>query len=117
IIAWMMTTIIVDATITTILVGYLVCFFDIFMKIFSNLALLAAQRRHKTGMQDTDQLIDRIVRLTIQTGLLTSIWALIDLILFLTRVPLPPHLIFQIPMVKMYTNSLMSSLNSRGHVS
>jgi len=93
IIAWMTTTILVDVTITVILVWYL--------------------RRHKTGLQGTDQLVDRIIRLTIQTGMLTSVWALIDLILFLT-LPNASHLMFQIPMVKMYTNSLMSSLNSRG---
>ncbi|KAJ7040920.1 hypothetical protein C8F04DRAFT_1253430 [Mycena alexandri] len=94
IIAWMTTTILVDVTITVILVWYL-------------------QRAHKTGVQGTDQLVDRIIRLTVQTGLLTSVWALIDLVLFLT-LPNASHLIFQIPMAKMYTNSLMSSLNSRG---
>ncbi|KAJ7489152.1 hypothetical protein FB451DRAFT_1390327 [Mycena latifolia] len=72
IIAWMTTTILVDVTITVILVWYLHC----------------------------------------PTGMITSVWALIDLLLFLT-LPDASHLIFQIPMVKMYTNSLMSSLNSR----
>ncbi|KAJ6598209.1 hypothetical protein DFH09DRAFT_1131262 [Mycena vulgaris] len=92
IIAWMTTTILVDVTITVILVWYL---------------------GHKTGLEGTDQLLDRIIRLTIQTGMLTSAWALMDLILFLTLLIFSRHLIFQIPMVKMYTNSLMSSLNSR----
>ncbi|KAJ7779140.1 hypothetical protein B0H16DRAFT_1711494 [Mycena metata] len=100
IIAWMTTTILVDVTITVILVWYLFCG-------------QFPMRAHKTGFQGTDQLVDRIIRLTVQTGLLTSVWALIDLVLFLTM-PNASHLIFQIPMVKMYTNSLMSSLNSRG---
>ncbi|KAJ6516776.1 hypothetical protein C8R47DRAFT_404724 [Mycena vitilis] len=69
-------------------------------------------RGHKTGLQGTDQLVDRIIRLTVSTGMLTSIWALLDLVLFLTM-PDASHLIFQIPMVKLYTASLLSSLNSR----
>ncbi|KAJ7100793.1 hypothetical protein B0H15DRAFT_817319 [Mycena belliarum] len=93
IIAWMTTTILVDVTITIILVWYL--------------------RRHKTGLEGTDQVVDRLIRLTVQTGMLTSVWALLDLVLFLTQPTDASHLIFQIPMVKMYTNSLMSSLNSR----
>ncbi|KAJ7176866.1 hypothetical protein C8R46DRAFT_1213438 [Mycena filopes] len=94
IIAWMTTTILVDTTITVILVWYLVC-------------LAADCRLH------TDKLVDRIVRLTVQTGLLTSVWALTDLVLFLT-LRNASHLIFQIPMVKLHTASVMSSLNSRG---
>ncbi|KAJ7666880.1 hypothetical protein DFH06DRAFT_1322859 [Mycena polygramma] len=76
--------------------------------------LIAVQRGHKTGLQGTDQVVDRIIRrkFTVSTGMLTSIWALLDLVLFLTM-PDASHLIFQIPMVKLYTASLLSSLNSR----
>ncbi|KAJ6473539.1 hypothetical protein C8R47DRAFT_1324345 [Mycena vitilis] len=67
---------------------------------------------HKTGLPGTDLLIDRIVRMTMQTGLLTSLCATIDLILFLTD-PIGLHLIFNVPLCKLYTNSLLSSLNAR----
>ncbi|KAL0056952.1 hypothetical protein AAF712_016431, partial [Marasmius tenuissimus] len=49
---------------------------------------------------------------TIQTGALTSICAIIDLILFLVN-PTALHLIFNFTLAKLYTNALMSSLNSR----
>ncbi|KAL0573596.1 hypothetical protein V5O48_008355 [Marasmius crinis-equi] len=87
--AWMISTILVDLVITAILRG------------------------HKTGMK-SDELVDRIIRLTIQTGALTSMWALADLITFLAIPGQAVHLVFQLSMVKLYTHSLMSSLNSRG---
>ncbi|KAF9267332.1 hypothetical protein L218DRAFT_1060558 [Marasmius fiardii PR-910] len=70
-------------------------------------------RRHKTGFQASDDIVDRVIRLTVQTGLLTAICAIIDLALFLAD-PSGLHLIFNFPLSKLYTNSLMSSLNSRG---
>ncbi|KAI0357470.1 hypothetical protein OH77DRAFT_1519383 [Trametes cingulata] len=69
-------------------------------------------RTHKTGMPATDDIINRIIRLTVQTGLITALCAIIDLVLFLVT-PTGLHLIFNLPLSKLYTNSLMSSLNSR----
>ncbi|SJL02685.1 uncharacterized protein ARMOST_06019 [Armillaria ostoyae] len=66
----------------------------------------------KTGFQSTDELVDRIIRLTVQTGLITSICAIIDLALFLSD-PTGTHLIFNFPLSKLYTNTMMSTLNSR----
>ncbi|KAJ4491521.1 hypothetical protein C8J55DRAFT_557094 [Lentinula edodes] len=53
------------------------------------------------------------VLVTVQTGLLTSLCAILDLIFFLCD-PTGTHLIFNFPLAKLYTNSVMSSLNSRG---
>ncbi|KAJ7211358.1 hypothetical protein GGX14DRAFT_92813 [Mycena pura] len=69
-------------------------------------------KSHKTGLESSDILVDRIIRLTMQTGLATSLCATLDLILFLTD-PIALHLIFNIPLCKLYTNSLLSSLNAR----
>lgn len=68
--------------------------------------------RNKTGFSRTDTQIDRIIRLTIETGLLTAITALIDLLLFLLD-PTGLHLLFNFPLSKLYSNSLMSTLNAR----
>ncbi|KAF8170073.1 hypothetical protein BJ912DRAFT_1085361 [Pholiota molesta] len=46
------------------------------------------------------------------TGLITSVVATLDLILFLVYAN-GTHLIFNFPLCKLYTNSLMSSLNAR----
>ncbi|KAH9933207.1 uncharacterized protein BXZ73DRAFT_101169 [Epithele typhae] len=75
-------------------------------------ALVWHLRSHKTGFATTDDLVNRIIRLTVQTGLITALCALIDLILFLAS-PTGLHLTFNLPLSKLYTNSLMSSLNSR----
>ncbi|THG96858.1 hypothetical protein EW026_g5048 [Hermanssonia centrifuga] len=69
-------------------------------------------RRHKTGFAVTDNIVDKIVRMTIQTGMITALCAIIDLIAFLAT-PSGIHLIFNLPLSKLYTNSLMSSLNTR----
>ncbi|CAE6489037.1 unnamed protein product [Rhizoctonia solani] len=67
---------------------------------------------HRTGFSKTDDIITRLVRLTVQTGLVTTLWATTDLILYLGWSH-NLHLFFQLPLCKLYTNSLMSTLNSR----
>ncbi|KAH9912353.1 uncharacterized protein BXZ73DRAFT_107485 [Epithele typhae] len=47
----------------------------------------------KTGMDFTDTLINKITRVTIETGLLTSMWPSMDLIVYLV-VPTSLHLLF-----------------------
>ncbi|KAH9841813.1 uncharacterized protein C8Q71DRAFT_349276 [Rhodofomes roseus] len=69
-------------------------------------------RKHKTGFSQTDDVVNKIIRMTVQTGLITALCAIIDLVLFLAT-PAGLHLIFNLPLSKLYTNSLMSSLNSR----
>ncbi|PBK74813.1 hypothetical protein ARMSODRAFT_1013799 [Armillaria solidipes] len=81
------------------------CFADIFITVI--------MRKHKTGFQASDELVDRVIRLTMQTGLITSVCATLDLIFYLVD-PTGTHLIFNFPLCKLYTNSMMSSLNSRG---
>ncbi|TRM66031.1 hypothetical protein BD626DRAFT_486562 [Schizophyllum amplum] len=69
-------------------------------------------RHHKTGFKSTDSRVDKIIRLTVQTGLITCVWALADLLVYLLDA-VPWHLMLNFPLSKLYTNSLMSSLNSR----
>ncbi|KAJ3537853.1 hypothetical protein NM688_g6611 [Phlebia brevispora] len=69
-------------------------------------------RKHKTGVTSTDDILDKLSRLTVQNGAITAVWAIVDLILFLT-IPTGVHLAMNLPLAKLYTNSLMSSLNSR----
>ncbi|KAF7360411.1 hypothetical protein MVEN_00771100 [Mycena venus] len=92
VIVWLVAECVGDLVITIILVKH-----------------LSSQR---TGLEDTDILIDRIIRLTMQTGLVTAICAIVDLILFLSD-PVGLHLLFNIPLCKLYSNSLLSSLNAR----
>ncbi|KAB5592810.1 hypothetical protein CTheo_3730 [Ceratobasidium theobromae] len=90
---WLVSSAVADVAITGILTWYL--------------------HTHRTGFSRTDDLITRLIRVTVQTGLITTIWAVADLIIFLA-VPNPLHLLFNLPLCKLYSNSLMSALNARG---
>ncbi|KAJ7573974.1 hypothetical protein C8J56DRAFT_980396 [Mycena floridula] len=70
-------------------------------------------RDHRTGYAATDDRIEQIIRLTIQTGMLTAVWSIVDLCVYLGD-PTGMHLAFNLPLSKLYSNSLMSSLNARG---
>ncbi|KII91873.1 hypothetical protein PLICRDRAFT_524484 [Plicaturopsis crispa FD-325 SS-3] len=70
-------------------------------------------RRRRTGFSATDSAITRIVRLTVQNGALTTIIALLDLIAFLSLKNSGLHVGFSFPLPKLYTNSVLSSLNAR----
>ncbi|KAF5354792.1 hypothetical protein D9756_005764 [Leucocoprinus leucothites] len=62
----------------------------------------------------TQRLVNRLIRLTIETGVVTATTASLELILFLT---LPStnamHLVPALQLCKVYANALMASLNSR----
>ncbi|KAH7337102.1 hypothetical protein B0J17DRAFT_666255 [Rhizoctonia solani] len=90
---WLVTSAIADTAITVVLSWYL--------------------HSHRTGFSKTDGIITRLVRITVQTGLITTVWALVDLIMYLF-VPNPLHLLFNLPLPKLYSNSLLSTLNARG---
>ncbi|CAE7222444.1 unnamed protein product [Rhizoctonia solani] len=89
---WLLLSALTDVVITCILSWYL--------------------HTHRTGFSKTDDIITRLVRLTVQTGLLTTVWAAADLITYLC-LSNNMHLFFQLALCKLYTNSLMSTLNSR----
>jgi len=93
IIIWLSSEVLGDILITATLVTYLT--------------------RRKTGFERSDMLIDKIIRITIQTGLVTAIVATINLLVYLLN-PTGLHLLFNFPLAKLYSNSLMSTLNSRG---
>ncbi|PBL01325.1 hypothetical protein ARMGADRAFT_1160541 [Armillaria gallica] len=110
VILWLVGACAADILITAILVWHLYGF----LRTSSNLAdLFFHLGNHKTGFQASDELVDRIIRSTVQTGLLTSICAIVDLIVYLVD-PTGLHLLFNFPLSKLYTNTLLSSLNSRG---
>lgn len=93
VIVWLVCASAADIIITSVLVWYL--------------------RKHKTGFKSSDLMVDRIIRVTVQTGLLTSMLAIVDLIVYLAD-PTGTHLMLNFPLCKLYSNSLISSLNSRG---
>ncbi|CUA72559.1 hypothetical protein RSOLAG22IIIB_10114 [Rhizoctonia solani] len=95
VIVWLVSSVVTDTVITSILTWYLYT--------------------HRTGFSRTDDIISRLARNTIQTGLMVTIWAMLNLILFITMSPLnnTVYLFFQLPLCKLYTVSLLSTLNAR----
>ncbi|EMD37289.1 hypothetical protein CERSUDRAFT_123287 [Gelatoporia subvermispora B] len=87
---WLFGSVVTDTIITVSLVWYL--------------------RRNRTGF--SNHLTDRLIRLILQTGLLTTTCALGVVIAYLVSES-TVHLAFGVPLSKLYTNSLMSSLNAR----
>ncbi|OCH93181.1 hypothetical protein OBBRIDRAFT_824261 [Obba rivulosa] len=87
---WLFGSVVTDAIITVSLVWYL--------------------RQHRTGL--SNDITDRIIRMTLQTGLLTTACALGVVVAYLVSSS-TMHLAFGFPLSKLYTNSLMSSLNAR----
>ncbi|KAJ7354275.1 hypothetical protein DFH08DRAFT_1077049 [Mycena albidolilacea] len=67
----------------------------------------------KTNVISTDGYINKIIRLTIQTGFVTAAAALLDVVLFLTLPATSFNFMFDFPLSKLYTNALISTLNAR----
>ncbi|KAJ7684446.1 hypothetical protein DFH06DRAFT_7258 [Mycena polygramma] len=74
-------------------------------------------RTRRTGFQhSTDRIVSRIIKITVETGLVCAIFALIDLALFISFNGNNYHLAVCIELSKVYSNSIMIILNSRAHI-
>lgn len=69
----------------------------------------------KTGFRNTDTLIHKIIRTVIETGLATSITVLFDCLLLFEVPGTDYHLLAVMAVGKVYSNSFMYLLNSRGN--
>jgi len=78
----------------------------------SMLYLLYGARHSR--FSETQRMIERLIRLTIETGVATATTAVIELIFFLSFPPSSGmHLLAALSLCKVYSNALMTSLNSR----
>ncbi|KIS71832.1 uncharacterized protein UMAG_00262 [Mycosarcoma maydis] len=75
-------------------------------------SLVYTLNKSRTGFAATDDVITKLIRMTLQTGALTTLFAIVDLILFLASTT-TLHLVFNLPLAKLYVNSLLSTLNAR----
>ncbi|KAJ7457856.1 hypothetical protein FB451DRAFT_589608 [Mycena latifolia] len=76
-------------------------------------ALIYSLYTRKTGGGTTDRYVDKIIRLTVQTGSITAVTALIDLLSFLFTPGTTLLFIWAFALPKLYTNALLSTLNAR----
>ncbi|KAJ7084725.1 hypothetical protein C8R44DRAFT_753128 [Mycena epipterygia] len=94
----------------------------------SFLSQVKFQRQKKTGFKATDTVVDKIIRtheqaVTVQTGMLTALFSILDVICFLVLsfkhvddLPIQGatvNFIWNISLSKLYSNCLMSTLNAR----
>ncbi|EJD35082.1 hypothetical protein AURDEDRAFT_175849 [Auricularia subglabra TFB-10046 SS5] len=85
-----------------------------FTDVVTALALCLALLRRRTGFAHTDRLIDRIVAFTIGSGLFTSFISIAQLVAYLALSGDFVWIAFFSISSKMFSNSLLASLNERG---
>jgi len=72
--------------------------------------------RSLTGFHKTDTIVNRLIRGAVQTGLFASIFALADLFSFLLHQDTFLYAMFAYPIGRIYTNTLLDTLNSRNQL-
>ncbi|KAJ7259950.1 hypothetical protein B0H12DRAFT_1231895 [Mycena haematopus] len=70
----------------------------------------------KTGWGMTDTVVNTLIRMTVQTGVLTALFSILDVVCFLTLRGRAVNFFFNIALSKLYSNSLMSTLNARRYL-
>ncbi|TFK26891.1 hypothetical protein FA15DRAFT_587525 [Coprinopsis marcescibilis] len=75
--------------------------------------LLATLQSKGTGFKQSDRVLRRLIRLSVQTGLCTAIFALLCMILWLTLPNTHWYLLFGLPISRVYTSTLLDTLLSR----
>ncbi|KIM30389.1 hypothetical protein M408DRAFT_284721 [Serendipita vermifera MAFF 305830] len=66
-----------------------------------------------SGFKPRDNVVQKVIKMTVETGAITTSAATVDLILFLRFPNNNLHLIFCIPLAKLYSNTLLAMLNAR----
>ncbi|KAF8914426.1 hypothetical protein CPB84DRAFT_1759235 [Gymnopilus junonius] len=75
--------------------------------------LVMTLSRRKTGFVATDDAISKIIRMTVQTGMVTAFFALGDVVFFMTLPHTALNFLWDLSLSKLYSNCLLSTLNAR----
>jgi len=76
-------------------------------------SLVWSLHTQKSGNFISDTLVNQIIRITLQTGALTTTFAILDVLMFIIPKNSTWQFIWDLPLGKLYTNSLLSTLNAR----
>jgi len=79
--------------------------------LLSMVYVLYAAKKHAFGR--TEKVLNRLIRSTVETGLVTTLCATLELGFFLGYGTTNIHVLFALMLSKLYSNALMTSLNSR----
>ncbi|KAJ3987170.1 hypothetical protein F5890DRAFT_1551575 [Lentinula detonsa] len=78
--------------------------------------LVRSLSKRKTGFGATDTAIDKLIRMTVQTGMITAICAIGDVAFFMALPHTALNFLWDLSLSKLYTNCLMSNLNARSRI-
>ncbi|KAJ8090729.1 hypothetical protein PM082_018295 [Marasmius tenuissimus] len=81
--------------------------------VLITISLVRSLSQRKTGFTVTDSVIDKIIRTTVQTGMITAVCAIGDVVFFMTLERTALNFIWDLMLSKLYANCLLSTLNSR----
>ncbi|KAI0754901.1 hypothetical protein C8Q80DRAFT_1266436 [Daedaleopsis nitida] len=90
-------------------------FTDITIMLSMAYLLYNAKQQH-VFFERSGRTMNRLIRLTVETGCACAICAVVELGLFLGKPNTNLHFVFAMVLSKVYSNSLMTSLNSRAHI-
>nr|GAT48368.1 predicted protein [Mycena chlorophos] len=76
-------------------------------------ALVVSLWKRKSKVAATDSYVNKIIRLTVHTGMITAAAALADMLLYAFIPNTTYNFIIDFALAKLYTNSLLSTLNAR----
>jgi len=85
----------------------------VFTDVLITGCLLLFLSRSKTGFKKTDSIIARLIRTAIETSAFGALFCIVDVIAFTTKPETNLHFFFALPQARIYTNTLMMTLNSR----
>ncbi|KAG9018563.1 hypothetical protein FRB90_011392 [Tulasnella sp. 427] len=80
------------------------------------ISLVSYLAKANSGFSQTDDVISKLIRTTVETGAVTATAATAELILFLVYKTNNLHMIPALALAKLYTNTLLATLNARSEV-
>lgn len=88
------------------------CATAVICDVLTMFGLVSTLNQSRTGFRRSDHIISKLSKWAIETGIATALFAIADLIFFVFVHNLA-HLIFNFVLAKLYTNTMMSTLNAR----
>ncbi|KAJ7033559.1 hypothetical protein C8F04DRAFT_1104310 [Mycena alexandri] len=81
--------------------------------VLITISLVMTLSKKKTGFVATDSVIEKIIRMTIQTGMITALFSILDVVCFMALPHYAVNFVWDLALSKLYSNCLLSTLNAR----
>lgn len=81
--------------------------------VLITVSLVMTLSKKKTGFSATDSVVDKIIRMTIQTGMVTALFSILDVVTFMALPHIAVNFVWDLALSKLYSNCLLSTLNAR----